>query len=242
MKALQWASAVAVLALLAFAGCGTLTGSDGTDQVSCPDIPDLVVFYDFDGNLRNAVSDEHHATSTRAIAYVDDRHGTSESAVHVVSDTILVPDHPDLDIVGSITLAAWIKPELSNHAYNAVVDKNYDEAYSLGISGGIDPDTVAVRAYVTDGSFWKSAVVPYGTEEWTHIAFTFVDSTDRGEFYVNGASVGGGNRSVTLETCDKALRIGVAYHGDRYKGAIDQVAIFSRALSPAEMTDLFAFE
>ena len=84
--------------------------------------------------------------------------------------------------------------------------------------------------------------VPYGTGTWSHIAFTFVDSTGRGEFYLNGIPVGGGTKSVTIGTCDEDLRIGVAYYGDRFKGAIDQVAIFSRALSPEEVSELFAFE
>jgi hypothetical protein len=207
-----------------------------------PDIAGLVVFYEFDGDLTNAVSDQHHGTSSREISYVEDRHGAANSAVYVVSDTIRVPDHPDLDITGAITLAAWVKPEFSNHAYNAVIDKNYDEAYSLGMHGAVSPDTVSLIGYVSDNSFWVNNAVPYGTDTWTHMAFTFVDSTGRGEFYVNGEHAGGMNRSTTLGTCDKMLRIGVAYYGDRYKGAIDQVAIFDRALSPAEVGQLFSYE
>jgi hypothetical protein len=38
------------------------------------------------------------------------------------------------------------------------------------------------------------------------------------------------------------LRIGVAYYGDRYQGAIDQVAIFDRELSAAEVTELFSYD
>ena len=240
MKVFRWPAAVVVLLVLG--SCGTSTGPDGSEEPAYPDIPDLVVFYEFDGNLENAASDEHHATASRAVSYVEDRHGTPNSAVRVVTDTIRVSDHPDLDITGSITLAAWVKPELSDHAYNAVIDKDYREAYSLGVGGGAAADTVELRAYITDSHFWQNRLVPYGTETWSHIAFTFMDSTGRGEFYLNGVPVGGGTRSVTLGTCDKELRIGVAYHGDRYKGAIDQVAIFDRALSPAEVGDLSAFD
>lgn len=240
MKVFKWL--YTVLTLLAFVGCGTSTGPDETEPASYPDIPDLVVFYDFNGTLENATSDEHHGTATNTIDYVEDRHGTQGSAVHVVSSTILVADHPDLDITGSITLAAWVRPELSNYAYNAVIDKNYTEAYSLGMGGASEPGTVDLRGYITDGSFWKSKVVPYGTETWSHITFTFVDSTGSGEFYVNGIPVGGGTRSVTLGTCDKDLWIGVSCYGDKYVGALDQVAIFNRALSPEEVNELFAFE
>jgi hypothetical protein len=240
MKVLRWSAGIVVL--LALAGCGTSTGPDGVEEPTFPDIPDLVVFYEFDGNLENATSDENHATADRAVTYVEDRHGTSASAVYVDGETIRVSDHPNLDITSSITLATWIRPEPSDHAYNAVIDKNYEEAYSLGLDGGTVADTVAVRAYVADHPIWMNQLVPYGTETWSHVVFTFVDSTGRAEVYLNGVSVGGENTSATLGTCDKDLRIGVAYHGDRYKGAIDQVAIFDRALSAAEVGELFVFE
>jgi hypothetical protein len=237
MKSLRWT--LALLALLLLLGCSSSTDPD---EATSPDIPGLIVFFEFDGNLENAVADRHHATSHDVPVYVEDRHGRAASAIYASTDTIRVADHPELDITGEITLAAWVRPEFSNHAYNAVIDKNYDEAYSLGMSGAVEPDTVAIRGYVTDESFWHSQAIPYGTGTWTHIAFTFVDSTGRGEFYINGAPVGGTTRSITLGTCDKDLRIGVAYYRDRYRGAIDQVAVFNRALSPQEIAALFAFE
>lgn len=240
MRVLHWA--VPVAALIAVSSCSTSTGPGQSGDLPYPDIPGLVVFYEFDGDLTNAVSDEHHGASSREISYVEDRHGAASSAVYVVSDTIHVPDHPDLDITGAITLAAWVNPEFSYHAYNAVIDKNYNEAYSLGMHGAVSPDTVGLIGYISDNSLWVSNAVPYGTDTWTHIAFTFVDSTGRGEFYLNGDHAGGMNSSTTLGICDKMLRIGVAYYGDRYKGAIDQVAIFGRALSPAEVGELFSYE
>ena len=141
------------------AGCTGSSEPGETEKPQAPHFPDidgLVVFYEFDGNLNNEVADDHHATCESEVTYVGNRLGAPSSAVHVTDEVIRVADHPDLDITGAITLAAWVKPELSNHAYNAVIDKNYDEAYSLGMHGGVNPDTVAIRSYTTDTHFSPS--------------------------------------------------------------------------------------
>jgi len=230
------------LGILVLAGCGSSSGPPPSDEPHFPDIDGLVVFYEFDGSLDNEVADAHHGTSESEINYVANRFGTPNSAAYVSNEGILVADHPDLDITGAITLAAWIKPEISNHAYNAVIDKDYTEAYSLGLNGAMEPDTVGIRAYITDTHFWHSEAIPYGTDTWTHIAFTFVDSTGQGDFYINGEWVGRGLSDVGLGVNDEDLRIGQSFLHDNYAGPIDQVAIFDRALSPEEIAELYAFE
>lgn len=233
-----------VLVSLVIAGCSSSTGPGEEGEPPYPGIAGLVAFYEFDGDLRNEVSDSHHGTANRLLAYTEDRHGSADSAVYVdTPDKIVVPDDPELDITGGITLAAWVRPEPSNRAYAAVIDKKYAEAYSFGIYGGIaDPDTVRMISYVSDHGYGVQNAVPMGTGAWSHIAFTFSDSTGKGRHYLNGALVDSSTRAVVLGTSDEELRIGGAFLSDDYKGAIDQVAIFSRALTPAEVRALFAFE
>jgi hypothetical protein len=234
-----------MLVSLVIAGCSnSSTGPGGTNEQPYPDIDGLVAYYEFDGNLENEASDAHHGTGSRALTYTTDRHGHADSAVHVdTSDEILVPDDPELDITGGITLAVWVRPEASDRAYAAVIDKKYTEAYSFGIYGGIaDPDTVYMISYVSDNPDGTPTLVPMGTGAWSHIAFTFEDSTGKGRYYFNGAVVDSSTRSVLLGTSDEDLRIGGSFRTDDYKGAIDQVAVFDRALTPAEVAVLFAFE
>jgi len=236
-------SLTAVLVLVAaVGGCSTSSGPDGAEDPGHPDIPGLVVFYQFDGDLQNEVADEHHLTSGRAVTYIADHNGTPDSAVHVAGDTLWVSDHPDLDVTGAITLAAWVRPDISNHCYAAVIDKNYDEAYSLGMHGAADPDTVHIRAYLTDVDFHTGDMVPMGTSTWSHIAFTFDEGTDEARFYFNGSCVETLVSPVAIGTCDKNLRIGRAYYGDRYSGGVDQAAVFDRALTPAEVHALYGFD
>jgi hypothetical protein len=234
-----------LLLLLLVAGCSSSsTAPDETEDLTYPDISGLVVYYEFDGDLTNEVSDSHAGTAQRALTYVADRHGSDESALYVdTSDKVVVPDDPALDIVGGITLAAWVRPDASDRAYAAVIDKKYTEAYSFGIYGGIaGPDTVYMISYVAGDIDNSHSVVPMGTGVWSHIAFTFADSTMMGKFYMNGSILDSITGSAALATTDEDLRIGGAFLSDDYKGAIDQVAVFSRALTSVEIGQLYGFE
>jgi hypothetical protein len=240
MRALVWITCG--LMLFAVAGCDN-SDNDGKEEPGYPDIPGLVVFYDFNGNLDNAVADIHHGVKASAVEYVADRWANSTSAVLADGEPIVVADHADLDITGGITLAAWVRPEPADQAYSAVVDKDYLTAYSLGMYGGIaSPDTVHLTAYIADQSFGSSEVVPLGTGVWSHVVFTYDEESGEGKFYVNGVLAGSSTRDVAIGTNDVDVYIGKAYHGDTYLGGIDQVAIFNRALTAEEVNDLLAFE
>ena len=223
-------------------GCSSTSDSDDPDPLPYPDIDGLVVYYPFDGNLENAVADEHHGSVERSALYVDDRLGRAESAVHVSDEFIIVPDHADLDITAAITLATWVKPELSNLAYCAVIDKGSSDGYSLGVHGGSAPDLESIKGFINGEFFHTEDLVPFGQDQWSHIAFTYRESAPQAKFFLNGAPVDSSSVDVEFNMNDKDLRIGVSFHGDRYIGAIDNAAIFDRALSDAEVAELCEFE
>jgi hypothetical protein len=223
-------------------GCSSDTSPDGNGDTPYPNIPGLVAFYKFDGDLNNSVSDLHHGTAIGEIAYVPDHNGTAASAVAVTGDTIRVADHSDLDITGSLTLAAWLNPDPSPYAFAAVVEKDYYySGYSLGIHGAGGADTVRAISFLVDQGFWSNEVVPVGTGEWSHVAFTYSATTGKGKFYFNGAPAGSTVHEVAMTASGEDIRIGTSKYRDKYEGAIDQLAIFNRALTPEEVAELFAF-
>jgi hypothetical protein len=239
MRRLAWI-AWGLLAL-AVIGCGGSDG-DGNGGPEYPDIPGLVVFYRFEGNLENSVADLHHGVPDGTVAYVADHRGTANSALSADGDPVRVADHADLDITGAITLAAWIRPDISDQAFASIVDKDYFTGYSFGMNGGVAADTVNLTAWVSGSWFASDDVVPFATGAWSHVAFTYDEETGEGKFYVNGEYAGGTPHDVAIGVNDVDLHIGVAYHGDTYRGAIDELAIFNRALTAAEVNQLFEFE
>jgi hypothetical protein len=229
------------LVMAAFAACAN---SDRLCDVEpdYPDISGLVVFYQFDGNLRNAVADIHHGSEGGAVQYVPDHRGIANSAVSVDGDTIRIADHPDLDITGAITIAAWVKPEVSERHFVAVADKFFLRAYSFGLDGAAGRDTVSVIAFIAGQPFSSDRVVPFATGTWTHIAFTYDEGLEEGKFYVNGLPAGSVFHRVRIGRNTMDLQIGVTMFDYAYRGAIDQLAIFDRALTAAEVHCLYAFE
>ena len=79
-----------------------------------------------------------------------------------------------------------------------------------------------------------------GMDEWSHVAFTFNEDTDRVRMYVNGAKIDSGLISRALGDSATDLLIGSSASGG-YKGKIDEVAIFDRVLTQSEITELFTF-
>jgi hypothetical protein len=229
-----------VASALVLSGCSD-SSTDPSEPRTYPDIDGLVVFYPFDGNLENAVADEHHGTASRAVTFVDPRPGKSGQALHVESvDFVWVADHPDLDIMGELSIGAWISPEASDQAWATLVGKGVD-SYMFGMWGGIaDPETTDIRLYVHDSGTWAPDLVPMGMDVWSHVAVTFDPDTDRVRFYLNGAKVDSGSISEEAEDTDDDLMIGSSAYG-RYKGRIDNLAIFDRVLTGAEVLQLKNF-
>ena len=229
------------LGIAALASCGN---SDRLCDVEpdYPDIPGLVVFYQFHGNRRNAVADAHHGSEGGVVEYIPDHRGIANSAVSVDGDTIRIADHPDLDITGAITIAAWVKPEVSGNHFAAIADKFYLRAYSFGLDGAARPDTVSVIAFIAGQPFASKEVVPFAMGTWTHIAFTYDEQLEEGKFYVNGLPAGSMSHDPRIGRSSQDLQIGVTMFDYAYSGAIDQLAIFDRALTAAEVHSLYAFE
>jgi len=107
---------------------------------------------------------------------------------------------------------------------------------------GAAADTVTLVAFLVDKHFWSDEVVPVGTGDWSHVALTYEVETGKGKFYFNGAPAGSTIHQVQMSASGADLRIGTSKYRDKYEGGIDQLAIFDRALTPAEVVELYTFD
>lgn len=169
---------------------------------------------------------------------------------------------PALDISGNITLAAWVKPTVKNFFRNIIArgwDEDYKETF-LRISRGTDfsgtgfGTTNHYELGVTDGSTYYDSVrvpIPEGdVGNWVFLAGTYDGS--QWTLYRNGKQIG------SLTTPNGALvtpnpwAIGGQSDADVgganlvpgglstfFGGGIDEPAIFNRALTSAEIKQLY---
>jgi hypothetical protein len=152
-----------------------------------------------------------------------------------------VPDNDTLDPGGSLTLAAWVRPEQSGTqdlvkkaVFNSPTGNGYE--MSLGASG-----TVFARLnQASAGDTYRlTSQTPYPIDgqTWIHVALTY-DGTQM-RLYINGVeeASGAGPPSIAMNTIP--LTIGAQSDGTRaLKGSLDDVRVYARALSPAEVAAL----
>jgi hypothetical protein len=136
-----------------------------------------------------------------------------------------------------MTLQAWIMPTAAQSGWRTVMQREID-AYFLNASndaGALLPSGGgAIGAQVS----WVSGATPNPVDAWTHLALTYDGAMLR--LYVNGALAAGENITGAIQTNSNALRIGGNFpYGEFFQGLIDEVRVYNRALTQAEIqTDM----
>jgi hypothetical protein len=166
--------------------------------------------------------------------------GHSGLAIHLngTSDWCTVPSTTSLDLHGPLTLSAWVRPERLGTGY--IVKKaafGSVNGYELSLSAA---GKVFVRFnQATSGDTYRinsvTSYPSYGTT-WIHVAATFDGATLR--LYVNGVQEGS---LAAPAPASNTLAVGIGAQADGvspFQGVIDDVGIWNRALSPAEIQGL----
>ena len=152
-----------------------------------------------------------------------------------LNDYVQVPDSNSLDITNSLTISGWVRPRSYPTGGIGLVSKgpaSWDHAYALELDGG----SILFRLKNNLGQCWTSSIV--GIDTWTHVATTWDGSTMK--IYTDGVPRATCSFSDTLPTNSYYLRIGGDYAQGPYynffNGLIDEVKIYSRAMTQEEIT------
>ncbi len=149
---------------------------------------------------------------------------------------VLVQSSPELNPTKEITIAAWINPSWTGN--NRILQKSTegsDTQYRLIKEGGNN-----IRFHIPPASNFEITgnIPPQG--EWTHLAATYDGSMIR--VYYNGVVVGETAFSDDMSVTDGPLFIGNKWSqapaGDEFNGIMDDVRIYSRALTQSEIQKL----
>jgi beta-lactam-binding protein with PASTA domain len=169
-----------------------------------------------------------------------------------VNDWVTVTDtttNGPLDLAGGMTLEAWVNPSQMS-GWNTVLYKERGTAgagllcYALyahdgapeasGTPGPAGYMRLNPVASTTDSGVRGATAIPLNT--WTHLAMTYDGTNQR--FYVSGVLVKTVSRPGTIVQSNGALRIGGNNSSfyEFFTGLIDEVRVYNRALSAAEIT------
>ena len=151
-----------------------------------------------------------------------------------VNDMVTVADASSLDLTSGMTLSAWVRPTtLGSWRQVLLKERPAGLTYALYATGKANNRPNATLAIGNvDREVNGTAALPAAT--WTHLAATYDGSIAR--LFVNGTQVATRTQAGTLVTSTGALRIGGnAIWGEWFAGTIDDVRVYDRALTVAEI-------
>lgn len=216
----------------------------------------LVAWYPFDGSLSDASGNGNNGMPTGAISFTQGKVGQAVKLMGVSKQGyVRVPDSPTLHFSDQFTWSCYVRIDGSyaqtgygyngEGGYQCIVAKRGDRhgfflnvtlngsAQTLTLISGVDVYSGGVKIY--------DVTTPYHAGTWIHLALVYGSGSLVG--YVDGKEVGRSDyRPTSLANANADdLYLGIQNNGDLWyplNGAIDDLRIYNRALSAAEVRAL----
>ena len=149
-----------------------------------------------------------------------------------VNDRVDVANTASLALSGGMTIEAWVNPTTTTGWCSVVVkERPKGRAYSLYASNAASRPSSYLRLK-SDVSIAGPSALPIGV--WSHLVTTFDGTTHR--LYVNGTQVAAVASSGKLSQSGQPLRFGGnTVFSEWFSGTLDEIRIYNRALTPAEI-------
>ena len=200
----------------------------------------LIAYYPFNGNV-NDESGNGNSGTVYGATLASDRFGNTNSAYYFngTSDYIEVPHSESLNFQNELTLAVWVKSDEPINPETYVIAKGDEVPFSLRVKTGF-------YDFVIGNNRLSSIVSPTSTtpreDVWHFIVGTY-DGTIA-KIYIDGILEDSDLYSQNMLSNNNQMQFGhrpssrnssIVY----YKGAIDDIRIYDRALSIEEILELY---
>jgi hypothetical protein len=198
--------------------------------------PGLVASFGFNevsgATVLDASGVNNHGTITGATRTAAGKFGGALS-FNGTSNWVTVPDAASLDLTTGMTLEAWVNPaSLSGWRTALLKESSGTLSYAMYANDNTPNPAVTVRIGGADRSAVGTSRLPLNT--WTHLAATYDGAQVR--LYVNGVQAGSRAQTGSITVSTGPLRIGGnAVWTEFFAGLIDEVRVYNRALSAAEI-------
>ncbi len=228
---------------------GSVQAGDSVNLVTGNNSDGLVAYYPFNGNANDETGNGHHGNVTGGASLTQDRFGKSSSAYSFdgIDDCIIVPDHPQLQLGSRGTICLWVYAETNNKNNAAFISKD-GPACMDDLSIGLDMDLKAPNTLCMNFNRALENDILYISEKntfpekvWTFICGTWDDNGFA--LYKNAELINSIAESVTLIA--DSIPLVIAYEVktppllDHIEGDIDDIRIYNRSLSQAEITRIY---
>jgi hypothetical protein len=150
------------------------------------------------------------------------------------NDLARVNDSSSLDLTTAATFEAWVYPTVSPAGWRTILQKEVD-AYFFAASGA-GAGNLPASGGTFDGNCctFVAGTSTLPANVWTHVAATYDGSQLR--FYVNGILVASKAVTGSYQVNTSYLWMGGnAVYGEHFNGKLDELRIYNKALTQAEI-------
>jgi hypothetical protein len=175
-------------------------------------------------------------------AYLNFSTSTYSASFDGTDDRIIVPQSSDLNINGSMSISFWFKRGRAGHtAFEGVLNKNAGSSVNYSVGFRSSSDSLANKLSFWDGSGANLATSTAFTSTTDIVHACFVNNGGTWYWYINESQDNTGTGvNITSTTTDLVLG---AYDSSSpnsfYSGNLDEVFIWSRALSATEVSNIY---
>jgi len=199
--------------------------------------PSLVGWWQFNEGSGTKAADssgsKNDGTLSGPVTWDTSWDGTACLSFNGPYNFVRVADSPSLNMTDGITIAAWVNPRWTGN--NRIMQKSTegsDNQYRLLKEGGNN-----IRFHVPPFANLEATGFIPAKGEWSHLAGTYDGKEIR--IYLNGKVAVSTPASGKMSTSNGPLFIGTKHStapaGDEYNGLMDDVRIYNRGLSAAEI-------
>jgi hypothetical protein len=224
--------------------------------------PGMIAWWPGDGNANDIYGTNHGALLGGATATVGGKVGQAFD-LNGTSGYIEVPDSPDLDFPAGMTIEMWVMPYVplsEQRPWARLVDKNDGALGEHGFGFNTSGAQNTYPQYEQGMLYWHCAdatgqagdaasgeadlLWPY---QFSHLATTYDPQQGEMAIYINGQRIGWTNvGNFHIARAAVPLRIGTdtwTWNGPPqtafFKGRIDEVALYKRALGSNEIAAIY---
>jgi hypothetical protein len=233
-----------VLGLVSLGLCAGAAGfiiSQGAGAGSAAGPQGLVAYYGFDESAAKGMRFLDHSGNRnpavgRNVRRVEGKVGKG-LAFNGKTSSLSVADRTSLDLATSMTLEAWVKPQAGS-GRRTILAKLGGRSLSYAVHSATPKGGAGGQARIGRGTSRVGASDDLPLGKWTHVAVTYDGSTLR--LYQNATEVSASEVRGRIQPSRGPLRIGGKIPGGGwFKGILDEVRVYNRALSQSEVqTDM----
>jgi hypothetical protein len=222
---------------------------------------DLVAYYTFTGNAKDNSGNGNDGTLVGELGLTEDRFGVANNAYYFDGvGGYMVMSGDQFNFVDALTVAFWVKPTSTENDWAALIDKTHFHATNGFLASWVieqwgnelnkvflqyvhEPNVVAIPSPVHRSQLvanvWNHVAI---TKEGTKLLFFLNGELENTQTTTDSVIATNGNLPLLVGACNAGRTLPPSNVGSFFRGVLDEIGFWSRALTPAEIILLMANE